>query len=136
MQIERPKRINDAIQKLLTQGTVEELKTPEGRMLAEFFTADEVARAMELPMGECTGFDGTTCDACRGEYRFRQCQQCHGSHDMLPTVAPQMQKLLNETAEKAQERKTAGMKTSFWQKFIDKVKGNPPGFRYIGGETK
>lgn len=86
MQIERPNEVNQSIDKLLIEGTVAELKSEKGRFLRLFMTADEVYRSMDLPMHVIRGFDGTTCDDCRGDYRFTQCRMCHGCFDNLAPV--------------------------------------------------
>ena len=102
MQIERPQQVTAAIEKLLTQGTVEELKSKEGQFLRLFFTADEVARSMGLPMGDPPDFDGVTCALCRGDYRFGSCSKCHGTFDNLDHNGAAV---IAERAQKAQEAK-------------------------------
>ena len=84
MQVERPQEINAQIEKLLSEGTVEELRSERGQFLRLFFTTDEVSRAINLPMGEVVDFDGTTCKWCRGDMRYTQCGKCHGTFDSLP----------------------------------------------------
>lgn len=89
-QVERPQEVSDAIDKLLRDGTVEELKSEKGKFLRLFMTADEVYRSMDLPIAEARGFDGSTCDYCRGDYRFSQCGKCAGTFDNVPTATVEL----------------------------------------------
>lgn len=84
MQIERPPIVGEMIQALLTHGSVEDLKSPQGQFLRQLMTPGEVDRTMDLPVTYAKGFDGVTCDFCRGDYRFRNCGACRGSFDALP----------------------------------------------------
>ena len=81
--IERPQFVNDEIRRLLASGSVADLQTEKGKLFRSFFTADEIDASLDLPMNECPSFDGTTCDYCRGDCRFRNCPTCHGSFDNL-----------------------------------------------------
>lgn len=84
MQIERPALVEEMILALLTHGTVDDLKTPQGQFLRHLMTAAEVDRTLDLPMTYAKGFDGVTCDFCRGDNRFKNCGVCFGSFDALP----------------------------------------------------
>ena len=116
MQIERPEQINKEIETLLSKGTVEELRSEKGQFLRLFFSADEVARAMDLPMGEILDFDGVTCKWCRGDMRFKQCGKCHGSFDDLvhqQPVAP-----MRVVVQHENKKRDVGMVKMFFDRMI------------------
>lgn len=116
MQIERPNEVSEAIDKLLKEGTVEELKSEKGKFLRLFMTADEVYRSMDLPIAETKNFDGTTCDYCRGDYRFSKCTVCKGSFDNVPT-APPAAVLAREAAAAHNANRNVGAVRSFFDRW-------------------
>lgn len=79
--MDRPQEVSDRIAELLANGTAADLFTPEGRLLRAFFTAAEEAASRHLPMPTPPpGWDGTTCDLCRGRTRFTGCRECGGTY--------------------------------------------------------
>lgn len=74
----RGMELNAMVHRLLNEGTVADLFTVEGAILRKMFTPSEEERSRHLPMGECKGFDGRTCDYCRGASRFANCNVCQG----------------------------------------------------------
>jgi len=113
VQIERPPIVDEMIQALLTHGSVEDLKSSQGQFLRQMMTAAEVDRTMDLPVTYPKGFDGVTCDFCRGDYRFRNCGACHGSFDALP--AGEELAAQRELVEKAnRETRTDPMWKASW----------------------
>ena len=79
--IQRPTIIDKAIYTLLSQGTVADLMTDQGQLLQSLMTPGEECACRMLPMLECPGFDGQTCNYCRGRVRFSHCPECQGTFD-------------------------------------------------------
>ena len=78
--VERPADINRRIAQLLAGGDAWEFKCTElGKFLRQFMTAAELDYAYNsLPVNDPVGFDGRTCDLCRGDTRFLRCRICQG----------------------------------------------------------
>jgi hypothetical protein len=120
MQIERPQEVSDAIGKLLREGTVEELKSEKGRFLRLFMTADEVYRSMDLRIADAKGFDGSTCDYCRGDYRFSQCGKCHGTFDNVPASPPDIA-IAREAIAAHNASRNTGTVRAFFDRWKDMI---------------
>ncbi len=117
MQIERPQKVTDEINTLLTNGTVEELKSEKGEFLRLFFTADEVDRAKNLPMKSSENppdSDGLTCALCRGDMRFGSCGKCKGSFDNLAPINV----VAREEARKEAIKKDTGAVKMFFDRLM------------------
>ena len=84
VEVVRPPRIAKEIEKLLATGTAVDLLSELGQTLSEFFTAEEWTRARQLSIPDgVPGWDGVTCNFCRGSTRFADCPNCHGSFALI-----------------------------------------------------
>lgn len=78
LEMQRPDELNVDIRNLLQFGSANDLVTERGKILRMLMTPAEAAAILYLPVKDNPGWDGGTCDLCRGMHRFVHCQLCHG----------------------------------------------------------
>jgi hypothetical protein len=88
---QRPPELNAMIRDLLQNGTAEDLKTERGKMLRLSFTPFEAEALQYMRVKGCPNYDGVCCDNCRGDIRFVQCPECHGTFDQNVQAWPKEQ---------------------------------------------